>query len=194
MQKISRLGSITNVSTPASTTSVPSTFNVIDNAHNDATAAQSGNSQHSVLTQKFLINDCSGSVKQMTGGTEFVTSTSTTDSSTLQVNMLLDAKGGSEFDNFTEQTECHGRVCLLQNRRIDPLLSSAGVDLNWKTTGTTNSTLNAFSQIMPMNQTSQSPTPIITSYTTVSSDLIISCQGSQVYSRFLGYVNSTFLL
>lgn len=165
--KISRLGGITNVLSTASAISV----NVTGNCHNNVDDMELENSQHSdnnleQLNPKTTEFNDSANMGQLT---EFVTSITTTEASTPLGNMLQDVLGSNEFDNLTTPSESHGSVCLLQNRTKDPLLSSAS--FNCMTSGTTNSTPNV--------QTDQIlPTTIVN--TSVSSDLIISCQGSQV--------------
>lgn len=176
VQKISRWGGVPNVSTVASTTSVPNTVNITGNSQITVSAMQLGSS-HCVFPQ---INDNPSNMNQMTQGNEFVNSTGTAGASIPQGDMLQDAQG-TDFDNLTTQSESQGNILLLQNRRMDPLLSSAGVNVSWQTSGTTKSTLNPFSQIVQINQSSQTPTPTTFTYTGVSADLTTSCQTSQVY-------------
>lgn len=125
-----QLGDITNFSTAAAyTTSMPS-----GNSHNNVIVTQPGSSQHNMLPQNILLNGSSGNMEQMTQGTEFVTSASNAGASIPQGNMLQGAQC-----NLTTQSEPHGNVYVVQNTRMDPLLSSAGYVINRQTSETTNS-------------------------------------------------------
>lgn len=175
VQKMSLRGGVPSASPVATTTSAPSTDNISEYSQNNVNAIQSGNSQHCVSLQQFVINGSPGNMGQQILGSECVTSTSTAGASTPQSNMFQVAPA-TQFDNLTTQSESQD---LLLSRRMDPLLSSSAFDA-WQTSPTMNSTCNPFSQVVQMNQTSQPSTPTTIVYTGVSSELSPSCQTSQV--------------
>lgn len=135
---------------------------------------QPGNFEHSVLPQQVLTNSPRGNVGLISQESDFLTSPSTAGASMPQGDMLQDS-------NFIRQSQSLGSVRLLQNRRLDPLLSYTGFDVNRQTSGTVNSIFNLFSQIVQMDQTSQPPTPTTLAYTVVSPHLTTSCQAPQVH-------------
>ncbi|XP_026322202.1 nuclear factor NF-kappa-B p110 subunit-like isoform X2 [Hyposmocoma kahamanoa] len=166
-----------DIPTCANTASVPNTVNIYSNFHNNTSATHSGNSQHSVLPQQNPIKNYSDYMGQMTLGSELVTHTTTAGANVPQNNTLQDAQG-SQLYGLTTHSESQG---LLQSKITDPLLSSAGFDVNWQISPTTNSTYNSFSQVDQMNQASQA-THTTFDYASVSCQPT-NCQVSQPSSR-----------
>ncbi|XP_026322100.1 nuclear factor NF-kappa-B p110 subunit-like isoform X3 [Hyposmocoma kahamanoa] len=178
-------------STTDISTSVTSAVNISGNSQNNVSATQSGNSQISVFPQQNPINDYSDNIGQMILGSELTTWTATAGASKqanmLQNNMLQDAQG-SQFGDLTTHSESQG---LLQCRRTDPLLGSAGFDVNWQASAKTYPICNSFSQIVQVNQASQA-TSTIFDYTCVSSELTTNCQASQTAEPSGGYNATAF--
>lgn len=159
VQKISRRDSISKDSTT-------STVTITDTSQKNVSATQLGCFPHSASPRQFQINVSRRNMKKFTRQSEFMTCTA--GPSTLQGNMVQDSQA-SEFDTLlTIQNESQG---LLQSRKIDPVLSSAGFDVNWQSLGTTNS------QIIQTSTTSQPPSRTTFAYT---SDLNTSYQASKV--------------
>lgn len=118
-QKISQ-GSITNVSTAANIASVPSTVNITDISQNDASVMPG--------IFQYQINDSSGIMEGITQ--EHMTSTSNAGGICMSQGNMLQNTQGSQFVNFPTQSTSLGNLYLLQNRTTDPLLSSAGFNVN----------------------------------------------------------------